>query len=206
MASTPTVFVVDDDRAVRDSIQWLVESIGVDVETFDSPKRFLETCKPDRPGCLLLDVRMPDMSGVQLQEILRKRGFTLPVIVITGYGEVTTAVRAMKQGAVDFVEKPFNDQALVELIQKCIERDAVDRETFAQRAQIRGRLALLTPREREVMDRVVAGKSNKEIAKQLDISLKTVEVHRSRVMQKMQAHSLAELVQMFMLDGNEGKP
>ena len=202
MPSAPTVFVVDDDRAVRDSIQWLVESIGVEVETFDSPKRFLEICKPDRPGCLLLDVRMPDMSGVQLQEVLKERGFTLPVIVITGYGEVPTAVRAMKQGAVDFVEKPFNDQALVELIQKCIERDAADRETFARRAQIRDRLALLTPREREVMDRVVAGDSNKLIAKQLDISPKTVEVHRSRVMQKMQINSLAELVQMFVLGGD----
>ena len=198
----PTVFVVDDDRAVRDSIQWLVESIGVEVETFDSPKRFLETCKPGRPGCLLLDVRMPEMSGVQLQEVLKERGFTLPVIVITGYGEVPTAVRAMKQGAVDFVEKPFNDQALVELIQKCIERDAVDRETLAQRAQVRDRLALLTPREREVMDRVVAGDSNKLIAKQLDISPKTVEVHRSRVMQKMQINSLAELVQMFVVGGD----
>ncbi len=198
MARVPTVFVVDDDRAVRDSIQWLVESVGLDVETFDSPKRFLEGCSPDRPGCLLLDVRMPDMSGVQLQEILAKRGFTLPVIVITGYGEVPTAVRAMKQGAVDFVEKPFDDQALVELIQKCIERDTSDREHFVQRAQARDRLALLTPREREVLDLVVAGESNKEVANQLKISPKTVEVHRSRVMQKMQTQSLAQLVQIFV--------
>jgi RNA polymerase sigma factor (sigma-70 family) len=207
MPEPPTVFVVDDDKAVRESLRWLIESIDLRVETYDSAKSFLAHCDADRPGCLVLDVRMPGMTGLELQEHLEARGITLPVIVITAYGDVPTAVRAMRQNAVDFLEKPFNDGALLELIQHCIERDAAARRSGALRRGIRGKLAKLTPREREVLALVCAGKSNKEAAQQLGVSPKTIEVHRSRVMDKMEAASFADLVQMVSsLEDGSGKP
>ncbi len=199
MTAEPTVFVVDDDPAVRDSIRWLMESVGLRVETFDRAQDFLDACDVERAGCLVLDVRMPGMSGLEAQSVLAERGITLPVIFITGYGDVSTAVRAMREGAVDFVEKPLNDQVLLDRIQKSIERDAENRRQRALRADIRARLATLTPREREVMELVVAGRPNKAIARTLGVSVKTVEAHRAKVMTKMQAGSVAELVQMMVL-------
>ena len=196
MSDSPTVFVLDDDQGVRESLKWLVESHDLAVETYSSAQDFFTACTPGRPGCLVLDIRMPDMGGLEVQKSLTDRGFTLPVIVLTGFGDVPTAVRAMKGGAVEFVEKPFNDQALIELIEQCIERDKRMRSELNQKLVIRERMELLTRREREVMELVSIGKSNKEIARELEISPKTVEVHRSRVMEKMQAGTLAELVQM----------
>jgi RNA polymerase sigma factor (sigma-70 family) len=207
MAEPPTVFVVDDDHAVRESLRWLVESIDLRVETYDSAKAFLANCGPDRPGCLVLDVRMPGMTGLDLQESLESHGITLPVIVITGYGDVPTAVRAMRQNAVDFLEKPFNDLALLELIQHCVERDAENRQAGAARRNIGGKYAKLTPREREVLELVCTGMSNKEVARKLGVSPKTIEVHRARVMEKMGAESFAELVQMAgVIAPNTGNP
>lgn len=196
MSSEPTVFVVDDDSEVRDTLKWLVESVGLNIETFASAQDFLNAYDPDRPGCLVTDVRMPGMSGIELQAKLMAEEVTLPIIVVSGYADVPTAVRSMKGGAMDFVEKPFNEQMMLERIQLSILEDARQRQKRAQRARAQARLRSLTPREHQVMDLVILGKSNKEIARELDISPKTVEVHRSHVMAKMQAHSLAELVTM----------
>ena len=193
---TPTVFVVDDDAAVRQSFEWLVGSVGLKTETYASARAFLEGYDPARPGCLVLDVRMPGMSGLELQERLAAQGITLPVIVVSGYGDVPTAVRVMKQGAVDFIEKPFSDQAMLDRIQASIERDLKARKDAAERASARSNRDTLTRREAEVMDLVILGRSNKEIARDLAISPKTVEVHRANVMKKMQADSLADLVRL----------
>jgi len=192
----PTVFVVDDDAAVRQSFEWLVGSVGLRTETFESARAFLKAYDPARPGCLVLDVRMPGMSGLELQERLLAEGITLPIIMVSGYGDVPTAVRVMKQGAVDFVEKPFSDQAMLDRIQASIERDQRTREADAERAGARDSRASLTRRETEVMESVIAGRSNKEIARALAISPKTVEVHRANVMKKMRADSLADLVRL----------
>ena len=192
----PTVFVVDDDAAVRQSFEWLVGSVGLRTETFDSAQAFLKAYDRSRPGCLVLDVRMPGISGLELQEKLAADGVTLPVIVVSGYGDVPTAVRVMKQGAVDFIEKPFSDQAMLDRIQASIERDLETRRAEAERACARDSRARLTRREAEVMDLVIAGRSNKEIARDLAISPKTVEVHRANMMKKMRADSLADLVRL----------
>ncbi len=196
-----TVFVVDDDEAMRNSLAWLIESEGLRVETFESAQSFLAACYPGRGGCLLLDVRMPGMSGLELQEHLRHRQIRLPVIIITGHGDVPMAVRAMKAGAVDFIEKPFDDETLLATIQRALELDAYQRSQQAGRAEIAARLAQLTPREHEVMLMVTDGMSNKEIANELSVSAKTVEAHRARVMEKMEARSLAELVRMVLTTG-----
>ncbi len=199
MASEPTVFIVDDDRAVCDSLRWLVESVGLDVETHSSAREFLDTYDLERPGCLILDVRMPEMSGIEALKAFADRGLPIPVIVITGHGDVPTAVRAMKLGAVDLIEKPFNDQLLLDRIQECIRQDADNRRELAGRAEIVDRFKTLSPREREVMDLVVAGKSNKVIARQLGTSPKTIEAQRANVMRKLGTGSLAELVQMAVI-------
>ncbi len=196
MTSRPTVFVVDDDQAMRNSLKWLIESVSMQVETFDSANAFIQSYYPGRSGCLLLDVRMPGMSGLELQEYLRINQIAIPVIIITGHGDVPMAVRAMKAGAVDFIEKPFNDELLLESIRHAMALDARQRDTQAQRAEIATRLARLTPREHEVMVMVTNGQANKEIANTLGVSSKTVEAHRARVMEKMEADSLAELVRM----------
>lgn len=195
-APEPTVFVVDDDAAVRQSFEWLVGSVGLHTETYASAQDFLDAYDPARPGCLVLDVRMPGMSGLELQERLAGEGVSLPVIVVSGYGDVPTAVRVMKQGAVDFIEKPFSDQAMLDRIQASIERDLEARQAEAERASARTNRDRLTRRESEVMELVIVGKSNKEIARDLAISPKTVEVHRANVMKKMQADSLADLVRL----------
>ena len=201
MKSEPVVFVVDDDQAMRSSLEWLIESVGMKVETFASADAFLDSYYPGRAGCLLLDVRMPGMSGLDLQSYLTREEIRIPVIIITGHGDVGMAVRAMKAGAVDFIEKPFHDEALLASIQTALQHDQRQRELQSQRAEIAARLAELTPREHEVMAMVTEGRSNKEIASDLGVSAKTVEAHRARVMDKMQADSLADLVRMALIAG-----
>jgi two-component system response regulator FixJ len=193
-----TVFVVDDDRAVRESLALLVQSVGLEVETFAGAGDFLDSYQPDRRGCLITDIRMPGMSGLELQERLSADHQQIPVIVLTGFGDVPAAVRALKGGAVDFVEKPFNPQALLDLVQLAISRDAEIREQAEREAELAERMALLTPREQEVMALVVAGKANKVIAIDLSISERTVELHRGRIMKKMRVRSLAELMRMVL--------
>ena len=199
MSQQPTVFVVDDDPAVRDSLRLLLESVGLVAETFSSPHQFLDTIVPEQPGCVLLDIRMPGMSGLELQRRLVARGITMPVIIITGHGDVTTAVQAMKTGAVDFLEKPFNDQALLDRIHAAISRDTQARRARAEQDEVGRHLATLSPREVEVLDLIIAGKANKVIAVDLRISEKTVEAHRARAMDKMQVRSTADLVRTVLL-------
>ncbi len=203
MNSEPTVFVVDDDQAMRNSLKWLIESIGMQVQTYGSADEFLNGYYPGRAGCLLLDVRMPGMSGLELQAYLERQNYRLPVIIITGHGDIGMAVKAMKAGAVDFIEKPFHDEALLSSIRSALDFDKKQRGLQSQRAQIATRLAELTPREHEVMDMVTDGRSNKEIAAALGVSAKTVEAHRARVMDKMRATSLAELVRMVLIAGGD---
>jgi two-component system response regulator FixJ len=199
MSSEPTVFVVDDDHAMRHSLRWLLQSVGLAVETYATAEDFLAAYSAERPGCLVLDIRMPGMGGLQLQEELKARAIRLPIIVITGYAEVSTAVRALKAGAVDFLEKPFSDQQLVDYVRKAIDTDRVMREGEAQHKMARGRLDLLTTRERDVLHRVVDGKANKVIAAELGIVEKTVEAHRSRLMSKLDVDSLAGLIRLVQL-------
>ncbi len=196
--SEPTVFIVDDDEAVARSLCWLIATVQLQVETFCSAQAFLDGYDSSKPGCLVLDVRMPGMGGLDLQERLAARRIHVPIIFITGHGDVKMAVRAVKSGAFDFVEKPFNDQDLLDRIQKAIIFDAGQRGKDTQRAQLGVRFASLTPREHEVLDLVVEGMSNKSIARSLGLSAKTVEVHRASMMGKMQARSVADLVKMAM--------
>lgn len=196
---TPTVFVIDDDDAVRSSLRLLFKSYGLDAVMHASADDFLAGYDIARPGCLVLDVRMPGMSGLELQERLTaRRSYHPPIIFITGHGDVQMAVRAVQAGAFDFVEKPFNDQDLLDRIQKAITHDAGQRGKEEQRSQLKALFASLTPREREVLDRVVEGMSNKGIANALGLSAKTVEVHRAKVMEKLHARSLSDLVKMAM--------
>ena len=201
MSTEPIVFVVDDDQAIRNSLKWLIESVGLQVETYASADEFMRSYYPGRAGCLLLDVRMPGMSGLELQEYLARNDIPIPIIIITGHGDVPMAVRAMKAGAIDFIDKPFNDELLLESIRNALAIDQRQREHQGRRAEIAARLAHLTPREHEVMEMVTEGRSNKEIATDLGVSTKTVEAHRARVMEKMEAGSLAELVRMVMAAG-----
>ena len=192
----PVVWIVDDDEAMRSSLKWLIESVGMRVESHDSANAFLQAHYPGRFGCLLLDVRMPGMSGLELLEHLREQQMIPPTIIITGHGDVPMAVRAMKNGAVDFIEKPFNDEVLLDSIRRALAIEEHRRDMSAGVADVAERLSNLTPREHEVMHMVTEGMSNKEIANTLGVSAKTVEAHRARVMEKMQAGSLAELVRM----------
>ena len=196
METKPTVFIVDDDPAVRESIRWLVESVDFRAETFASAAEFLDAGIGDRPGCVVLDVRMPGMSGLDLQSRLEGEGIHQPVIIVTGHGEVRMAVRALKSGAFDFLEKPFSDQMLLDRVQAAIATDAQARQERAKRAEMMDRVRRLTPRELEVMQLVVAGKANKVTAAALGISPKTVEIHRANVMRKTGADSVAELVRI----------
>ena len=191
-----TVFVVDDDPAIRKSLRWLIESVGLKVQTHELASEFLESYSPDHPGCLVLDVRIPGMSGLELQEKLRERGYDIPVIIVSGYGDVPMAVRAMKAGAVDFLEKPVSDQVLLDYIQKGIERDIQNKANREQNKELVERKATLTRRENEVMKYVVSGFSSREIAEKLNVSFKTVEAHRAKIMKKMQAKSVPKLIQM----------
>jgi FixJ family two-component response regulator len=199
MSEQSTVFIVDDDEAVRDSLSWLMQSVGLSTETFASADAFLQGYgEEDRPGCLILDIRMPGMSGLELQSVLKEQGFRLPLLIISGHADVPMAVRALKAGAFDFIEKPFNDQLLLDIVQRAIEHDRQQRESHAQLDEWRARLQSLTPREREVLDLVVGGAPNKIISSELGVSLKTVEAHRARVMDKLQADSLSQLVRMTL--------
>lgn len=189
----PTVFVVDDDEAVRESLRFLISSVDLEVRTFGSATDFLDNYDSGLTGCLVVDVRMPGMSGLELQRQLSDRRINLPVIIITGHGDVDMAVRAMKSGAFDFIQKPFNDQVLLDLIQAALDKNARAAEANAERASIADKMSLLTDREREVLNGIVDGSSNKDIAAHLNLSEKTIEFHRSKVMRKMSASSLAEL-------------
>ena len=194
--SAATVFVVDDDQAVRDSLRQLLQAVGLRVQTYASAQDFLSAYRPDTPGCLVLDIRMPGMGGLDLQSQLVQQGVRLPIIFLTGHGDVPAAVQALKAGAMDFLQKPVNSQSLLDLVQQAVRRDGEARAQSAEKSEIVRRLATLTPREREVLDRMVAGKANKVIAVELAISERTVEFHRGKIMKKMCARSLAELVNM----------
>ena len=196
--ATPTVFVVDDDEGVRNSLRFLLKSVGLTTRALASASEFLEAYKQNLPGCLVLDVRMPGMSGIELQQQLNLRGATIPVIFITGHGDIPMAVEAMQHGAFDFLQKPFRDQDLIDRIQRALERDARNRAALTQHARIRERLQSLTPREREVLALMTRGKPNKVMAAELGVSQRTVEIHRARVMEKSGADSLAQLVRMVM--------
>jgi len=193
-----TIFVVDDDQAARESLRWLISSIGLEVETFASAQEFLDVYDPSRPGCLLVDVRMPGMSGLELQKRLAENPHCLPVIVVTGHGDVQMAVRAMKDGAFDFIEKPYNDQVLLDLVNRAVQECERRQNESSGQQEIASLIESLTPREREVMDMIVEGNTNKQIANRLDISDKTVEAHRAKVMEKLQASSLADLIRKAM--------
>lgn len=195
---TPTVFIVDDDPAIRFAMQALMDSVNVRHEIFPTGDAFLESIDDHRPGCLVLDIRMPGLGGLELQEELLKRGNTLPIIFITGHGDVPMAVEAMQKGAVDFIQKPFRDQDLLDRIREALKADHERRAEQEKHAEVEHRLERLTNREREVFDLVVTGKPNKVIAYELGVSQRTVEIHRARVMEKMQARSLADLVKMHM--------
>jgi len=201
---TGTVFVVDDDSAMRQSLQFLLESHGLHVETFATAEDFLEKYDPSMGGCLVLDVRMPGMGGLKLQETLVEREIHIPVILLTAHGDVPMAVRAMRAGAFDFIEKPSNDQLLLDRIQRAMARNHQRRADEQAVASVQENIEQLSPREREVMELVVEGMLNKQIAAELGISIKTVEVHRARVMDKMQADSLADLVRKAILAGIDG--
>ena len=194
--STPLVYVVDDDDAVRDSLLLLLRSIGIIGRAFATAGDFLDAYDPKQHSCLVTDIRMPGMSGLDLQRELKDRGAPIPVILITGHGDVPMAVDAMKHGAIDFIQKPFRDEELLERVHQALERNQVDRCSAAKIQDVSERIARLTPRETEVMAMVVAGNANKVIAQELGVSQRTVEIHRARVMEKMGARSIAHLVQL----------
>lgn len=198
MSNDITVFVVDDDKEVREALHLLLESVGLQVETFSSAQEYLEQFDPDRSGCLVLDVRMPGMSGLDLQARLANEPVHPPIVIITGHGDVPMAVRAVQAGAVDFIQKPFNEQALLDSVHRAIEKDAEQRGVASHLRDIQERLDKLTPREREVMELVIAGKRNKVIAADLNISQSTVEAHRAKVMEKMEAATLSDLMRMML--------
>jgi FixJ family two-component response regulator len=200
------VFVVDDDDDVRRALARLIESVGLNVESFASAQEFLQRSAPSGPACIVLDVRMPGLSGLDLQQKLADSGMDVPIIFMTGHGTVPMTVRAMKAGAVDFMEKPFDEQVMLDAIQQAIERDRQSKKEQLRLLETRQRLETLTPREREVLTLVVRGLLNKQIAAELGASEKTIKVHRARVMQKMQADSLAELVRMAEKVGVESSP
>ena len=190
----PIIYLVDDDEAVRDALGMLLKSIGLEHETFASALDFLQSYDARRHSCLVADIRMPGLSGLELQQRLNEQRSEIPIIFITGHGDVPMAVTAMKSGAVDFLQKPFRDQDLIDRIHKALDRDGERRKGRAEQDEIRARLTLLTPRETEVMQRVVRGQANKVIAMDLGVSQRTVELHRARVMKKLKLRSVAELV------------
>ncbi len=195
----PTVFVVDDDEPVRDAIGLLLDTVDLPHECYDSAKAFLEGYGSQRTGALVLDIRMPGMSGLELQDHLRSLNDPLPIIFITGHGDIPMAVEAMKKGAMDFIRKPFRDQELLDRVREALNQDAENRAHYASLEAVRARASLLTPRENEVFERVSEGQANKVVAIDLEISERTVEIHRSQVMQKMEAKNLADLVRMKIL-------
>jgi len=193
-----TVYIVDDDQAIRHAMELLMRSVGLTYEIFPSATDFLAHHTNDRAGCLVLDIRMPGIGGLELQEKLNDSGSTLPIIFITGHGDVPMAVDAMQKGAVDFIQKPFRDQELLDRINEALETDLERRTARQEKADVLEKISKLTNREREVFDLVVTGKPNKVIAYELGVSQRTIEIHRARVMEKMSARSLAELVRMHL--------
>ena len=199
MSAAPSlVYVVDDDDAMRDSLRWLLESTGYRVAAYATAERFLSAYKPGTAACVVLDVRMPGRSGLELQQELNRRGETLPIIFITGHGDVPMAARAFRAEAVDFIEKPFNDQLLLDRVHEALETSRRAWEAQARKAHVRALLARLTPRERQVADLVVQGKPNKVIAAEINLSLKTVEVHRHNVMDKLEVASVSDLTRLLL--------
>ena len=194
--SQPIVFIIDDDISVRDGISDLLRSVGLDAHTYGSTQEFVSSKRPDASGCIILDVRLPGRSGLDFQQTLRELGIRLPVIFITGHGDIPISVRAMKSGAIEFLTKPINEQQLLDAVHAAIELDRANRQDNALTKELRARFDSLTPREREIMSLVVSGKLNKQIGFQVGLSEMTVKVHRSHVMQKMQAKSLVDLVRM----------
>jgi RNA polymerase sigma factor (sigma-70 family) len=203
--AVPTVFVVDDDPAVLKGLSRLLRAARLDVATFNSPQEFLERHDPNAPGCLVLDLSMPGLNGLELQEALTTKGSSIPIIFLTGHGDVPTSVKAMKLGALDFLTKPVNDDDLIKAVHDAIEQDRIARQARAELDEIRQRLATLTPREREVLTHVVSGQLNKEIAQDLGTVEQTIKVHRARVMEKMKVDSVAELVRLTERVGIGGK-
>lgn len=193
-----TVYVVEDDEAVRDSLELLLKSDGKPVSTYDNANAFLKDYSEKMAGCIVLDIRMPGMDGMELQKKLNEKHSILPIIFVTGHGDVPMAVDAMKEGAVDFIQKPYREEALLQKIEAALEQDREQRKTLGEKQEILRRVKSLTPREHEIMDRMIAGQANKVIAIELEISQRTVEIHRSRVMHKMGTHSLAHLVRMVL--------
>lgn len=201
MPAETTVFIVDDDADVRDSLRALLESARFEVEDFPSATSFLAAITPGRGACLVADVRMPDMDGLTLQEEITRRGMDLPVIIVTGHGEVPLAVRAMKAGAIDFIEKPYDDDLLLASVRRAQELNLNRRAEASDAQEAAERISALTPREREVLEHLVAGQPNKVIAHELGISPRTVEIHRAHLMEKMQARSLSDLVRIALTSG-----
>ncbi|HEV2287109.1 MAG TPA: response regulator [Steroidobacteraceae bacterium] len=197
-APLPVVFIVEDDAALRSLVKALAQSIGVLCRDFPSAGRFLEQYDPRQPGCLVLDLFMPGMSGLELQDELNRRGAVIPVIFITGHGDVASAVAAVRRGAFNYLQKPFRNSELIANIREALELDQRNRRMLAQQDAIRDRIASLTPREREVLELIVRGLASKVMAQEMGVSTRTVELHRSRVMGKMGANSIAQLVRMFM--------
>ncbi|HKK56233.1 response regulator FixJ [Marinobacter sp.] len=193
-----TVYVVEDDEAVRDSLELLLKSDGKPVKTYDNATSFLKDYSEKMSGCLVLDIRMPGMDGMELQKKLNEKHSILPIIFVTGHGDVPMAVDAMKEGAIDFIQKPYREEALLEKVDAALAQDTEQRKTLGEKQEIIRRVKSLTPREHEIMDRMIQGQANKVIAIELEISQRTVEIHRSRVMHKMGTHSLAHLVRMIL--------
>jgi FixJ family two-component response regulator len=194
----PTVFVIDDDASIRELLEWLMKRNAIAVETHANARSFLKAYTPGTPGCLVLDLYMPGMSGLDLQRYLIEQGIEMPVIFLSGRADVPQAVQAVKSGAIDFIEKPFDYKRIVAVVRDCLQRDAETRASRAWKGQAADRLARLTQREREVLDRVVGGKLNRVIAEELAISVKTVEAHRAHIMEKLAVGSVAELVQIAL--------
>lgn len=194
-APEPVVYVIDDDESIRELLIWLMKRNAIRAEAFPNARSFLKAYRPGVPGCLILDLYMPGMSGLDLQQYLKEAGIEMPVIFLSGRADVPKAVLAVKSGAIDFIEKPFDYRQIVDLVRECIRRDASSRAGREEAKSRAGRMATLTQREREVLDRVIAGKVNRLIAEEMQISIKTVEAHRARIMEKLEVGSVAELVQ-----------
>ena len=201
IAAKPTVFIVDDDDAVRNAVQTLIESMGIQTRAFNNVQAFLDSYNPEQPGCLVLDVRLPQISGLELQEYLQREGIKTPIIFVSGHSTVSMAVRTLKAGAIDFLEKPFDDQTLLDSIQRALESDRIARADEQWRRKVLHYLGLLSRREKEVLRLLIQGKPNKVIAHEMHLSTKTVETHRAHIMRKLEVNSLAGLVWMALTSG-----